>query len=82
MVETNGRLEGIEAVIDKDLAAALLARELEAGGLCILTDVRGVDINLGTDDQEWLGRTSLSEMHRHADDGQFRAGTMGRSRNP
>lgn len=77
MVDTDGRLQGIEAVIDKDLAAAQLAHELGASGLCILTDVRGVAINFGTDEQEWLGSTTLSQMQRHADDGQFRAGSMG-----
>lgn len=70
-------LEGIEAVIDKDLAAAMLAAELRADGLCILTDVPGVAINYGKDDQRWLGRVATGELRRHMADGQFRAGSMG-----
>jgi carbamate kinase len=77
MARRGDRLEGIEAVIDKDLAAALLAHELGAGGLVVLTDVRGVAVDFGTPDQRWLGQVTLGEMRAHADDGQFRAGSMG-----
>lgn len=70
-------LEGVEAVIDKDLAAAMLASELEADGLVILTDVPGVAIDHGTDDERWLGEVTVGELRRHAADGQFRAGSMG-----
>lgn len=73
----DGRLDGIEAVIDKDLAGALLAHELGADGLCILTDVPGVAIDFGTDDQQWLDTITLSDMRAHAADGQFRSGSMG-----
>nr|WP_274388319.1 carbamate kinase [Salsipaludibacter albus] len=77
MARRGDRLEGIEAVIDKDLGAALLAHELDADGLVVLTDVRGVAVDFGTPDEHWLGRVTLSEMRAHADDGQFRAGSMG-----
>jgi len=77
MVERDGRLEGIEAVIDKDLAAALLAHELEADGLSILTDVEGVAIGFGTADQDWLREVDLATMRAAADRGEFRAGSMG-----
>ena len=46
--DPDGRLAGVEAVIDKDLAAALLARELDADALLLLTDVEGVEIDYGT----------------------------------
>lgn len=77
MVERDGWLAGVEAVVDKDLSAALLAHELEAERLCILTDVPGVAVDFGTDDQRWLGEVGLTEMRAHATDGQFRAGSMG-----
>ncbi len=77
MVARDGWLDGVEAVVDKDLSAALLAHELGADGLCILTDVPGVAVDFGTDDQRWLGEVGLAEMRAHAADGQFRAGSMG-----
>lgn len=70
-------LEGVEAVIDKDLAAAMLASELEADSLVILTDVPGVAVDFATPDQRWLGEVSVTQLRRHAADGQFRAGSMG-----
>jgi carbamate kinase len=70
-------LEGIEAVVDKDLAAAMLASELGAQGLVILTDVPGVAVDYGTPRQRWLGEVGVAELRRHAADGQFRAGSMG-----
>lgn len=73
----DGGLEGIEAVIDKDLAAAMLATELGADGLVILTDVQGVAVDFGTPDQRWLGEVTVAELRGHATDGQFRAGSMG-----
>lgn len=70
-------LEGVEAVIDKDLSAAMLASELGADALVILTDVPGVAVDFATPEQRWLGEVSVTELRRHAADGQFRAGSMG-----
>ncbi len=70
-------LEGVEAVIDKDLAAAMLASELGADALVILTDVPGVAVDFATPDQRWLEEVSVTELRRHAAAGQFRAGSMG-----
>ncbi|HKJ54429.1 MAG TPA: carbamate kinase [Nitriliruptoraceae bacterium] len=70
-------LEGVEAVIDKDLAAAMLASELEADSLVILTDVPGVAVDFGSPEQRWLEEVSVTQLRRHAADGQFRAGSMG-----
>ena len=55
MYDEDGRLRGVEAVIDKDLAAALLAEELGADMLVIATDVDGVYTGWGTPEQTKLG---------------------------
>jgi carbamate kinase len=68
-------LIGIEAVIDKDLATALLAQELEADLLVIATDVDSIYVNFKQPDQKRLGRTSVSELKGYLD--QFPAGSMG-----
>ena len=68
---------GVEAVIDKDLASALLAQEIGADLFIIATDVSGAAINWGKPDQEMLRKVSLAEMHRYVEEGQFPAGSMG-----
>jgi carbamate kinase len=68
---------GTDAVIDKDLAAALLAKCLGADALLILTDVSSVYVNYNTPDQRALARVTVDEMRAHADAGQFKAGSMG-----
>lgn len=70
------KLVPIEAVIDKDFAAAKLAEAIHAERLIILTGVSGVYINFGTKQARMLGRISASEAQRHCDDGQFSAGSM------
>lgn len=78
MVATeDGPPRGVEAVVDKDLAAALLAEEIDAEVLAILTDVEGVAVDFGGPAQRWLGEVGVDELRRHAADGQFRAGSMG-----
>ena len=72
----DGPLRGVEAVIDKDLAGAMLARELDADAYLILTDVPGVALHWGTDDERWLGTVSVEELRGHQADGHFRAGSM------
>jgi carbamate kinase len=57
-----GALRGVEAVIDKDLAAALLARELEADALLLLTDVEGVELDRGTERARPLRAATPSEL--------------------
>jgi carbamate kinase len=73
---SDGRLRGIEAVIDKDLSGALLGRELEVDRYVILTDVTGVAIDFGTDDERWLDEVTVEELRGHEADGQFPAGSM------
>jgi carbamate kinase len=75
--DPDGRLRGVEAVIDKDLTAALLAGTLGADVLVIATDVDHAAVDWGTPQQRDLGRVTLTEMRRHAADGQFASGSMG-----
>jgi carbamate kinase len=77
VVRSRGALTGIDAVIDKDLAAALLARELGAQALLILTDVPAVYADYGTPEQRALSRVTVSEMRALAAEGHFKAGSMG-----
>jgi carbamate kinase len=67
------RLEGIEAVIDKDLASALLAIDLDADVLAIVTDVDAVYADWGTPDQRAIRRASPESLA----DSEFAAGSMG-----
>jgi len=75
VTETNGKpfLSGVEAVIDKDLATALLAQEVGADLYVMATDVDGVYTNWGTPDQRRLGRVTPEELRGI----QFPAGSMG-----
>jgi carbamate kinase len=66
-------LEGIEAVIDKDLASELLARELDADVFVMATDVDGVYVDWGTPQQRLLGQVTIDELKQQ----QFAAGSMG-----
>ncbi len=69
----DGHLRGADAVIDKDLAAALLARDLEADALLILTDVANVEVGFGTPEAQPIARTTPTELRAHA----FPSGSMG-----
>ena len=72
-VNGTGTLRGVEAVIDKDLAAELLARSLQADLLLLLTDVEAVMRDWGTPDARQIGRTTPAELRRM----QFASGSMG-----
>lgn len=75
--EDDGTLRGVEAVIDKDLTAALLAHALECDILIIATDVDHAMVDYGTPQERPLGFTSLAQMQAFAADGQFASGSMG-----
>ncbi|MFD0865991.1 carbamate kinase [Tessaracoccus lubricantis] len=75
--DAEGVLHGAEAVIDKDLASVLLARQLGADALVLATNVDNAWINWGKDDAAPLGEVGLDEIRRHEADGQFGAGSMG-----
>jgi carbamate kinase len=70
-------LRGVEAVIDKDLTAAILARDVEADTLVIATDVPNVMVDFGTPSARPLGRVTVGELREHAAAGQFARGSMG-----
>jgi carbamate kinase len=70
-------LRGVEAVIDKDLTAAILAREVDADTLVIATDVANVMVDFGTPSARPLGRVTADELREHAAAGQFARGSMG-----
>jgi len=73
----NGTLEGVEAVIDKDLTGACLARIIGADIYIILTDVEKVAINFHQPNQQNLDKLSLKEAQKYLDEGQFAKGSMG-----
>jgi len=75
--EPDGTLRGVEAVIDKDLAAALLARAVDAEVLVIATDVEHVILGYGTADERPLGRVTAAEMRTIAQEQKFAGGSMG-----
>ena len=68
--------KGAAAVIDKDFAASLLARQLDADYLVILTAVEKVAVNFGKPDQKWLDHLTPEEARAYAAEGQFAPGSM------
>jgi hypothetical protein len=73
----DGRLEGVDAVVDKDLASALLATRLRVDTLAMCTDVDRIYLNCARADARGLGQVTTNELRRLAADGRFPAGTMG-----
>ncbi|MDU4960888.1 MAG: carbamate kinase [Sporomusaceae bacterium] len=71
-----GRLHSIDAVIDKDKAAAKLADVINADTLVILTAVPRVAINFGAPEQKWLESISVAEAERYITEGHFAPGSM------
>lgn len=76
VVETDAGLKGVAAVIDKDRASALLARDLHADRLIILTAVDRVCINFNKPDQKELASMSLAEAKQYIGEKQFAPGSM------
>ncbi len=72
----DGTHTGIEAVIDKDLAAALMAKELHADIFVISTAVEKVCLNYGKSNQKELETIDLAECQRYVDEGHFAPGSM------
>jgi carbamate kinase len=73
----DGQLVGIEAVVDKDLAAVVLAEAVGADGLLLLTDVEAAHTGWGTPDRVPLRTLTLAGAVRGVSDGTFAAGSMG-----
>jgi len=76
-VGQGGGLTGVEAVVDKDLASALLAIRLQVDLFLVLTDVDGVYRDFATPRARRLGRVAAAELRRYAEGGHFPAGSMG-----
>jgi carbamate kinase len=73
----DGSLSGVEAVIDKDLGAALLAVLVEADLLVVATDVPQAVRGYGTPEAEPIGKVAVTQMRGYADEGHFASGSMG-----
>ena len=77
VIETaDGNLEGVAAVIDKDFAAQLLAEQVDADVLMILTEVDKVAINFNKPDQKDLAHMTIAEAEKYIDEGHFAPGSM------
>ncbi len=74
--DENGNLSGVPAVIDKDRASSLLARNLKADYLIISTAVEQVYLNFGTENEKAISSMTLSEAKRHCTEGHFMKGSM------
>ena len=77
MVREEGVLRGVEAVLDKDLTGALLARTVNADTFLIATDVEAAAIGFGTPEQEWLGAVDADRLRALLQAGEFGGGSMG-----
>jgi carbamate kinase len=77
VISEDGRLRGVPAVVDKDLASALLATDLRADALVILTDVESVYTGYGTDEQQPVPELTVSEARRLLAEDEFPRGSMG-----
>jgi carbamate kinase len=77
VVREGDSLRGVEAVIDKDLGAALLARTVAADVLVVATDVPHAVLRYGRPDAEDVGRVTVSRMRELAAEGHFASGSMG-----
>ncbi len=74
--DENGQIMGVEAVIDKDYASSLLARELGADYFIISTAVEKVYLNFGMPDQKPIDRMTLEEARKYLKEGHFKEGSM------
>ncbi|MBN2425771.1 MAG: carbamate kinase [Calditrichaceae bacterium] len=76
-IDHRGWLEGVDAVIDKDLASAVLARDVNADRLLILTGVEKAALNYNTPEQIDLDTMTVKQAQRYLTEGHFPAGSMG-----
>jgi len=77
VVREDDGLRGVEAVIDKDLAAQLLAHHVHARTLVIATNVECAMVGYGTSSERPIGRTTVARLRAYAADGEFAGGSMG-----
>ena len=76
VVKKDGKLEGVDAVIDKDLAGERLAVDVEAKVFLILTDVDEVKLNYKTPQEKGISKMTVEEAKRYRDEGHFAKGSM------
>ena len=76
VVRQGNHLKGASAVIDKDFASCLLAKELDADFLIILTAVEKVAINFGKPEEKWLDNITVDEAKQYMEEGHFAPGSM------
>jgi carbamate kinase len=77
VIATEGGYQGVEAVVDKDLASARLAQVLQADILIMVTDVEAVCLDYESESPRPLRKVTVAQMRQHAADGQFPPGSMG-----
>jgi carbamate kinase len=77
VIRKERKFRGVDAVIDKDLASAVLASEISADIFVIASDVPGVSVHWGTPEQRVLRKVPTAEMERYLAEGHFPAGSMG-----
>jgi len=77
IVGEDGTLEGVDAVVDKDLASSVLALDIKADYLMMLTGVENVCLNYGDSDQKPLETITIEEAERYMAEGHFPPGSMG-----
>jgi carbamate kinase len=77
IVKEDGSLEGVDAVVDKDLASSVLALDIKADYLIMLTGVENVCLDYGEPDQKPLETITIEETERYMADGHFPPGSMG-----
>jgi carbamate kinase len=76
VVQENGSIDGVEAVIDKDRGTQVLATEIGADEFLLLTDVDAAYLDFGTPDQRALRSVTASDLREHLDSGEFGVGSM------
>ena len=69
-------LKGASAVIDKDFASCLMAKDLDADFLIILTAVEKVAVNYGKPDEKWIDHMTVEEAKQYMEEGHFAPGSM------
>ena len=76
VIEEGNHLRGAAAVVDKDFASSLMAQQLDADMLIILTAVEKVAINFGKENEQWLSSLTPEEAQVYIAQGQFAPGSM------
>ncbi len=77
VVRKERRFSGVEAVIDKDLASSVLAREINADIFIVASDVEGAAVDWGKPEQRLLRKVALPEIKEYVKAGHFPEGSMG-----